>query len=525
MNGLKRFQHNRMITNKEDSLKKRYLFKLGANAINIPATLVTQAIIPRGLGAFAYGQFTFLSNFFTQIVGFFDSGTSFAFYTKLSKNLQEKAIIRFYLGLTLLISTLSIALVGLIFFFHQSSLIWPNQKAIYIWLALLWGLLTWYSQILNYIVDAYGMTVRAEIVRLQQKVLALVLILIVYFYNALSLVNFFIYNYITIVFLCLAWWYILWKNNISIFDIARLTLVQIKYYCLEFYRYSMPLVTYALAGMLVGILDTWLLQKFAGSVQQGFYGLSYKISSLCFLFTGTLTPLLMREFSVAFGKQDRSRMKFLFERYIPLLYSVAAFLSVFLIVQADHVVFFFGGKEFSGAVLPVTLMASYPLHQTYGQLSGSVFYATGRTKLYRNIGLFSMALGLLGTMILIAPSSIGGLNLGATGLAVKMICLQFITVNIQLFFNSRLLGFSFMKFFSHQIYSVSLFAVLALLAKFLGNIFISRDLASFILSAALYGLLSIGLIYVIPQLVSSSRAELKSLYLQTKNRIKGSCHA
>ena len=99
----------------------------------------------------------------------------------------------------------------------------------------------------------------------------------------------------------------------------------------------------------------------------------YQIGSLCFLFTGAMTPLFTRELSIAFSNGDLPRMAELFRRYIPMLYSIAAFFSCFIAVQADKVVYIFGGNKFEGAATAVTIMAFYPLHQTYGQLSGSVF--------------------------------------------------------------------------------------------------------------------------------------------------------
>src|SRR3990172_9100363 len=79
--------------NKEDSLKKRYLFKLGTNLIGMVIGIITQAIIPRGLGPKAFGDFSFLRDFFTQFVGFFDMGTSIGFYTKLSQRQKDIGII------------------------------------------------------------------------------------------------------------------------------------------------------------------------------------------------------------------------------------------------------------------------------------------------------------------------------------------------------------------------------------------------------------------------------------------------
>lgn len=51
----------------QDSLKKRYLAKLSANLIGLPISIVTQAIIPRGLGPKACGDFHFLSNFLPRL--------------------------------------------------------------------------------------------------------------------------------------------------------------------------------------------------------------------------------------------------------------------------------------------------------------------------------------------------------------------------------------------------------------------------------------------------------------------------
>ncbi len=91
-------------------------------------------------------------------------------------------------------------------------------------------------------------------------------------------------------------------------------------YLREFYDYSHPLFLYALVGLLTGSLDRWLLQIFGGSVEQGFHGLSYHIGVLGFLCTSAMTPLLTREFAIAFGARDLAQMARRFRGYIPLLY-------------------------------------------------------------------------------------------------------------------------------------------------------------------------------------------------------------
>lgn len=51
------------------------------------------------------------------------------------------------------------------------------EEARYIWLAVVWGLLSWYTKVVNKVMDAYGLTVFSEIVRFQQKVLSVGLLL------------------------------------------------------------------------------------------------------------------------------------------------------------------------------------------------------------------------------------------------------------------------------------------------------------------------------------------------------------
>jgi len=183
---------------KVNSLKKRYFYKLGTSLICIPISLITMAVVPRTLGPAAYGDFTFLTQFFTKIVGFFDSGTSIGFYTKLSQRLNEKGLIKFYWFFVLIMSFIVMITVPIVFLLNKQDLLWPDQNIKYIWMALFFSLSTWCSQIVIKIVDAYGYTAKGEIVRVIQRILGLVLILTLFFIGNLNLTTFFYYSYFCI---------------------------------------------------------------------------------------------------------------------------------------------------------------------------------------------------------------------------------------------------------------------------------------------------------------------------------------
>ncbi len=514
----------------EDSLKKRYLAKLSTNFVGLLIALVTQSIIPRGLGPKAYGDFNFLTNFFTEVTSFLDMGTSIGFYTKVSQRQDDFGIVSFYFRFTVLTVLIIGAIVAIVHFTGNESILWPDQKIKFVYMASIWGALTWISMVLIKLTDAYGETVVSEKVRILQKSAGIFLILLLYYSETLDLTNFFYFNYIIIAFLIILLIYVLNKKKEILRESWRLTNKKLKSYTKEFYNYSYPLFIYALVGLAVGVLDRWILQYFSGSIEQGFFGLSYQIGAVCFVFSSAMTPLITRSFSIAYNNNDIKEMASVFRRYLPLLYAVAAYLSCFVSIQAEAATLIVGGGEFKGALIPVSLMALYPIHQTYGQLSGSVFYATGNTKLYRNIGIFCMILGLPMTYFFMAPSEYLGLSLGASGLAFKLLAFNFILVNIQLYYNSIKLKLNFFYYFVHQFVVITVFLSISFFVKTyvykiymklgIQNSFIieNKIIILFFISGLIYSLLILFSIVLIPQIIGMNKKEFLDLIKGLKLR-------
>lgn len=500
---------------KEDSLKKKYLIKIGLSLLGLPFGAISQSLIARGLGPIAYGNFTFLTNLFNKIVNFLDTGTSIGFYTKLSQRLKESGLIKFYWFFVLTVCVGLTLFLPLIFLLKMQVYFFPNQELKYIWLALLFCLLTWSSNIVSKIVDAYGYTANGEIIRFLQKILAVSLLSVLFFLNKLTLTTFFYYYYIITLFVFAAWWRLLKKNGVELFPKVSLKWKQHKSYIGEFYSYSHPLMVRSVVGLFGGILTIWLLQKFGGSVQQGYYGFSFKLISITVLFASTMTPLLTRELSVSFGEKDLAKMRSLLLRYVPLLYFIVCFMVSFFFTNAENISVLFGGEDFRKAKTAFAIMAFYPLTQTYGQLIGSLFYATGQTKLYRNIGLMLSLLGFPMTIILLGPESIYGLNLGSVGMSLKMVISGFISVNTLLWFGCKYLKMSFIKLFAHQIYSVLALLLLALSSSYVVDLFTANYIASMLLSGFVYTTFVALLIVIIPYpFIFMNRRELL-------NQIKG----
>jgi O-antigen/teichoic acid export membrane protein len=501
---------------KNDSLRLRYTYKLLSNLVGLPIGLVSQAIIPRLLGPSAYGNFGFLSSFFNSIFGFFDSGASSAFYTKLSQRLHEAGIIRFYWAFVAGVVLVVGILVSIVLVAGYGSWVWPESKAELILLALVFGAITWSTQIITKIVDAYGLSVRGETVRMWQKVFSLALLFLLFFFEIKSLTIFFLYQYVILLVLCWAWAKILQDNKVEFLSRRKLTTTELRSYSREFYHYSSPLFTYSLFAVIAGILDRWLLQRFAGSVQQGFYSLSSQIATICFVFTSAMTPLFMREMSIAFGNKDIDSMQRMFKKYVPLLFAVACAISVFFFFEATKISYVMGGQRYMEAGLAISIMSLYPMHQTYGQLNEAVLLATGQTKLYRNVSIVVALIGLPLTLWLIAPADLFGMSLGATGLAIKMVVIQFLAVNIELWFNTRYLKMSFLMLVRHQLYCLVVLGGATWLVCGIVDTLVKDPILALVISGTAYAAVCFGILRFFPSIFSISLKEVREQLFSIK---------
>jgi len=488
----------------EHSLKKRYSIKLLANIVAGVINAVLVAIVPKALGPLAYGQFVYLQDFFMKFIGFLDMGSSTAFFTKLSANRKRKELMVFYLLYASVVLLILFITMILVIHFNLAELLLPNIPKKYVFFGLFFGFFTWLVQIFIKISDAYAITVSVELIKIIQKVLSLILLIGLIKLTAFDLKSYYYFQYIVLTsfIILLAW--LFFKKDIFV-NLQFLTFVS-KFYSLirEFVSYCHPLLVYSIIGLVAGFFDIWLLQKVAGSEQTGFYGLAYSLAAMCFLFTSAMTPIITREFSKSYEQKDLKTMRKLFFRYVPMLYSVAAYFAVFVSMQSENILTIFTDANFKDTYWVLVVMALYPIHQTYGQLSGSIFYATGQTKLMRNIALFTQPLGILISFLFIYIC-----DFAALGLALKMILVQFIGVNIQLFFNAKLLKFDMIYFLRHQLYSIVFFSIFAYLASSI--FFFKSSLLEFFFSGVLYTFLVTVSVYFFPYIFATSRDEIRNI--------------
>lgn len=494
------------------SLGKRYIFKLASNAATLPLFLVMEAILPRALGPDDYGSYSFATMLFYNFISFLDMGTSTCLSTSMAKRPTEFGLAAFYFRVALAVLFLCGLSVGAMAIPLIGNTLMPD---IPLWFALpsaIWAYLTWLGRVTRSANDALGITTTSEIVRMAVNLTSAVVLIILFFAHWLNIGVLFLHQYITIGSLSIGFCYTLrgeWEQKS--WSLSR---SQCKEYCAEFWKFSGPLFIMTLCSSFALSGERWLLQFFNGSVQQGYFSLSQKVSMGCFLFVTAMTPLIMRELAVAHGKNNPQLMGKLLDRYAPMLYAVAAWFACFTSIEAEAVVRIFGGAAFADALLPVQIMTLFAIHQGYGQLAGSVFYATNQTKPLRNLTIAGLVIGIVCAYVFLAPHDMGGLSLGATGLALKMVIVQVLAVNILLIACKKFAPFRLRRNLVHQIICPVCLLALALVtrqATELAGLGAGDNLIRFFISGVFYTILTTGLAWCIPFVIGLEQGDLAKL--------------
>jgi O-antigen/teichoic acid export membrane protein len=498
----------------EDSLKKRYIIKLLASLISGLINIIFIAVVPKALGPVSFGYFSYLQQFFTQILAFFDAGTSTAFFTKLSaKNIRKELITIYGIFSLILLLIISFLIFGFNLF-NGLDILLPEIPTEYVFLGLYFGFFTWFTQIYIKISDAYALTVSVELIKILHKVLSLILLLSFIHFIAFDLSIYFMFHYISLISFILILSILFIKKDIFTIKIFNLKIAYSKI-IKEFYIYASPIFVFNIIAVSVSLFDIWLLQRMSGSIQTGYYGLAYSIATMCFLFTGAMTPIITREFSKSFENNDLENIKILFKRYIPMLYSISAYFGVFISFQSENLLSLFTDEKFKDAYYVLIIMALYPIHQTYGQLNGSLFFSMNQTKLYRNIGIVTSLFGLIFTYFYLYV-----LEYGAVGFAWKMVLIQIISVNIQLYFNTKHLKINMMPFIRHQGISLLFFCVAAYSTTSL--IYPNENgIQAFMINGIIYTVIVIVGTILFPSIFSITKIELNKLLYNMKNRLLG----
>ena len=173
----------------QDSLGRRYAFKLIVSLLSWPMNVCIQLMVSRALGPVRFGSYSYLSGFFTNILGFCDSGSSSGFYAKICSRPHENGLKAFYWLFAIIAAIATILLTLLLMSIGLRERLWPGQPVTWILLASFFAITTWFSSLGEKTVDAHAMTVKGEPARLSVRAVGLGALALLFFLKQLGVAS------------------------------------------------------------------------------------------------------------------------------------------------------------------------------------------------------------------------------------------------------------------------------------------------------------------------------------------------
>lgn len=484
------------------SIRKRFLISAGSNALRAAISLVVGLMIARGLGPADYGNLAYLLGSFWAIRALLDMGSSSAFYTFIAQRGRGRHYYRVYFGWLVFQFVFSVALVALILPSGIVERFWLGQERSLILLALLATFLQ--NQVWQTVVqmhEAERKTVRVQAASLAIIFVHLSLVGVMLFSDWLS-VQAVLWAIVAEYLVAAAWLSVTLRgfeggaacDSLVVEDESLKSVVSV------YVQYCRPMVVIAVFSFCHEMADRWLLQRFGGAAQQGFYQVATQLSTISLLATSSILNIFWKEIAEANERGDRARVAGLYQKTTQTLVFLASVVSCFLAPWAELLVDVLLGSAYHAAWPVLLLMLFYPIHQAVGQINGTLFMATGQNSAYMKITVAGLLVSIPTSYALIAPEAgqgVPGLQLGALGLGLKIVGLNFLFVNLQSWVISRQYGIALPL-------RLQAFAIFSLLVVGYGCHFaVEQLLASYPASAdsperviALAGVVGSGVIYL-----------------------------
>jgi O-antigen/teichoic acid export membrane protein len=397
--------------------------------------LITATIVPRTLGPATYGNYSFLLSTSAAIRGFLDNGTQQAFFTFSSQARSSGALTKLY-ALVLcgqfLVVLVLIALAGAT---DKTDWLWHGQQLDQIVLvtAVDWALFMAVS--LQQLGDSKGRTVYPQLAAAAVSLMSLVGLVILRFSGRLDFYTFAWLNLAGAVLTCSILAYgLVARYRTQLWDGT----LEFRGYIQRWWRFTRPLILLQYYFPVVAYLGLYLIQRWYGSAEMGFYALALQWSAFAMVFTTSGLSIFWREIAHSAARDLRVAAA-TYEKLSRLFFFLAVALSCGLSVGSAMLVQVVAGARFAAAANVLAIMAFYPISQTINQLTVASMKATERTASYARWSFLLSIPELLLTYLLLAPvtAPVPGLHLGAVGMAIKTALYGLVVAQIYDWLNCR----------------------------------------------------------------------------------------
>jgi len=503
------------------SIRSRFLASVVANVGRAGISFVTGILIARGLTPIGYGDLFFLLGSFAAIRALLNLGASNAFYTFIA---QERKGTSFYIAYFVwLLLQFLVTLLAITVFLPDRLLdqIWLGHSKEVILLAFLSSFLqqqVW-STIIQ-ICEAVRKTIMVQMMGLVVVLSHFVFVVLLLWMGWLSvnvvLISISIEYFVATL---VIWWLLRGQPYPSEQKFC------IKKTLVEYWIFCRPLIIVAIVSFLYEFLDRWLLQRFGGAEQQGFYQISAQFAAVSLLATVSILNILWKEIAESYKQGDHDRVNRLYHKVSRSLLMLGAVVACFLIPWSEQITVLFLGNAYQEAWPVLAVMFLYPIHQSIGQINGTMFMACERTSPYMYLSLFGMLISMPVTYMLIVPENvwlISGFGLGALGLALKMVGVNIFMVNVQGFMLARYHGWKFDWWY--QVEGIIVLLVLSLSVKTGIQMFMTSDamlVISLVVSFVLYISAVFAYVWLRPSQFGVNKAEILRSIQVIRNKNAG----
>jgi O-antigen/teichoic acid export membrane protein len=488
------------------TIRSRFAFSLGANLSKALISFATGLLVARGLGPDQYGKMMFLLGTFIAVRQLLDIGSSTAFFTFLSQRQRSRRFVAWFsvwLGVQFLVPLLA---VGLLFPATWIELIWKGEQRSLLVMAFVAAYLQstlW--AVMMQMGESQRLTRMVQGVSAAMAMFHLLLVVIAWWQDWLGIRL--IFAAIAVEWALAAWVIAKQLRFPAVPDKNETFIGVVK----EFGRYCLPLVPYAWFSFVYDFADRWLLQNYGGSVQQAFYAVAFQFGAVAGIATTSILNVFWKEIAEAHHQGNKERVAMLYRKVSRGLYFVAASVAGFLIPWSEDILRLTLGPAYVGGAAALTIMFLYPLHQSMGQIGGTMLYATGRVRAQVVIGMLVMATSIVVTYFVLAPTdaSLPGFGLGSTGLAGKVVVMQFLAVNVIAIYLARTLQIDFD--WIYQPFGLVVCLGLGWLAHGISGWLFdvpAHVWTGLLVSATLYLIMMAGTIWLTPSLAGLSRNEM-----------------
>jgi O-antigen/teichoic acid export membrane protein len=425
------------------SVRRRFVFTVGANLLRSLLGFTTGMLLARWLGPNSYGAMAFLLGVFLGIQQLLDMGSSTAFFTFLSQKPRNSRFVRAFfawLGLQFLVP---LCIVGLIFPSKWVEVIWHGEQRGLVLLAFAAAFMQnslW--PVVQHAAESQRQTVWVQSIGAIVAGAHLLAVALLWWLGILGLYA--IFAAIALEYMLAS--YVVHSRFTYPLDLDQSTLENEGEPILRKYlNYCLPLVPFCLVGFASQFADRWLLQNYGGGVEQAYYAVGAQLAGIALLATASILRIFLKEIAEANQQGNQGRMLMLYQKVSRLLYLIGAAIAGFLLPWSEDILQLILGAAYVGGAATLSIMFLYPIHQSMGQITATMLYATEKVSTMVRTSIIFMVLGIATTYLVLAPgdATVPGLALASEGLAIKMVVIQVIGVNVTAYIIARIWNWPF----------------------------------------------------------------------------------